>query len=331
MRDDRTEHRKYPLPHAENDLEVDVGRIRHALGEIDGDVEKAKPSVRLTSAFASLFKEEGHEGVLEEDDVLAISEALRKTFFASVDFWELFPAGLPVMWFQPLDKIPYDKGFRICDGTNGTINLLDRFIKSVPTADTEPGSVGGSNSLILTVENMPGHGHGFTGAAHKHTFTGTSHNHTGPSHNHAVSITSGSSGGHTHNFSQSQYENSSSGTSASGSRFEIGYSTGSSGINGAGLLLNLTAIATTWNKPTPTSSCKFVRLTIASNGAHQHAVSGNTGNSGTGNTGSTTAGGTIGNATATGTVGSTGGGQAFDNRPAYYECVFIMKVMKVAA
>jgi len=53
-------------------------------------------------------------------------------------------SGLIVMWHGTIANIP--SGFVICDGNNSTPNLLDRFVQQVPTAATDPGATGGSDS-----------------------------------------------------------------------------------------------------------------------------------------------------------------------------------------
>lgn len=54
------------------------------------------------------------------------------------------PPGSIIMWSGTVASIP--SGFLICDGTNGTPNLLGRFVKGVATAATNPGATGGSTS-----------------------------------------------------------------------------------------------------------------------------------------------------------------------------------------
>jgi hypothetical protein len=47
-----------------------------------------------------------------------------------------------IMWSGTIATIP--SGWVICDGNNGTPNLLNRFIKSVVNASTNPGTTGGA-------------------------------------------------------------------------------------------------------------------------------------------------------------------------------------------
>ena len=53
------------------------------------------------------------------------------------------PAGVIVMWSGTKANIP--SGWHLCDGNNGTPNLLDRFILSVGAA-TEAGGTGGATT-----------------------------------------------------------------------------------------------------------------------------------------------------------------------------------------
>jgi hypothetical protein len=105
------------------------------------------------------------------------------------------PSGVILMWSGTIASIP--SGFALCDGTNGTPNLIDRFIVSVPNAVTNPGATGGSHSTTLTVSQLP---------AHNHTGSGT----TSTTGNHAHSGTTSTNGAHTH--SHAGYHLSSPGT-----------------------------------------------------------------------------------------------------------------------
>ena len=67
-------------------------------------------------------------------------------------------------------------GFLICDGNNGTPNLLARFLEGVATAATNPGTTGGAtNKTTSTAANdnqvVTGSGDAVQVAAHSHTIT----------------------------------------------------------------------------------------------------------------------------------------------------------------
>ena len=92
------------------------------------------------------------------------------------------PAGLISMWSGSIGSIP--SGWYLCDGSNGTPNLTDRFIIGAGSTYAVNG-VGGVSSVTLTTNNMP---------AHTHTATSTV---TDPGHTHttAYQAYTGSGGG----------------------------------------------------------------------------------------------------------------------------------------
>lgn len=66
------------------------------------------------------------------------------------------PAGLIAMWGGVASDIP--NGWNLCDGTNGTPDLRDRFI--VGAGNTySVGDSGGADKVTLTTEQMPQHSH----------------------------------------------------------------------------------------------------------------------------------------------------------------------------
>lgn len=66
------------------------------------------------------------------------------------------PSGIICMWSGSIDTIPV--GWALCDGNNGTPNLLDRFIVGAGSTYAV-GNTGGSNTVTLTVEEIPSHKH----------------------------------------------------------------------------------------------------------------------------------------------------------------------------
>ena len=77
------------------------------------------------------------------------------------------PSGGILMWSGELVNIP--EGFVLCDGTNNTPNMLNRFVRGINTSTTSPGATGGTNNFTLTTAHMPSHTHTFSGSAHNHT------------------------------------------------------------------------------------------------------------------------------------------------------------------
>ena len=67
------------------------------------------------------------------------------------------PAGAVIVWPDTIASIP--SGFVICDGNNGTENLLQKFLQGVATAATNPGATGGSATHTLVTGEIPAHTH----------------------------------------------------------------------------------------------------------------------------------------------------------------------------
>lgn len=67
------------------------------------------------------------------------------------------PSGLIAMWHGLIANIP--GGYIICDGNNGTPNLLARFVQGVATAATDPGATGGEATHTLIEAEIPSHDH----------------------------------------------------------------------------------------------------------------------------------------------------------------------------
>jgi hypothetical protein len=66
------------------------------------------------------------------------------------------PAGLISMWSGSIGSIP--SGWYLCDGSNGTPNLTDKFIVGAGSTYAVNGT-GGANTVTLTTNNLPAHTH----------------------------------------------------------------------------------------------------------------------------------------------------------------------------
>lgn len=128
----------------------------------------------------------------------------------------VFPPGVVVGWAGFVDDLP--EGWALCDGTNGTPNMADKFVVAAgPTRlnnstggqdvrDTEAGgdhAHGGNTGLhVLTVEQIPPHAHSYVGPAIE-DFLGSG---TTPAQYASQVLTTGSAGGgqgHRHAISES--------------------------------------------------------------------------------------------------------------------------------
>lgn len=66
------------------------------------------------------------------------------------------PSGTIIPWYGALGSIP--SGFRLCDGSNGTPDLRNRFLVGAGSSYTL-GATGGANTIALSVAQMPSHAH----------------------------------------------------------------------------------------------------------------------------------------------------------------------------
>jgi len=121
----------------------------------------------------------------------------------------LVPAGVILLWSGSIGSIP--SGWNLCDGTNGTPDLRNRFV--VAAGDTYAvGATGGADSVTLDASQIPGHTHTFSGStnttgAHTHTVAagnssgGSNIITTGNARSNDTSYTTSSAGDHSHTFS----------------------------------------------------------------------------------------------------------------------------------
>ena len=201
------------------------------------------------------------------------------------------------MWSGRIINIP--SGWALCDGRNGTPDLLDRFICSVQGSSTDPGSTGGSTEKTLTTANLPSHNHEFTGLEHKHAI---------PDHVHQFRVNSTSNGDHWHNF---PYMESNNLTFVSKRRDVVWYTTRIQVSNSP------TWRCVSFDDAAPSFLGSVSSLCTNTTGGHTHSVGGQTAATGPRDTV---------NAFSSGSVGLTGSGQSFDVRPKYYALAYIMKL-----
>ena len=78
-----------------------------------------------------------------------------------------------ILWSGSTGNIP--SGFVLCNGSNSTPDLRDRFVVGAGSS-YNPGSTGGSNSVTLSTTQIPSHNH--TTPNHRHSFSGSTNNDT---------------------------------------------------------------------------------------------------------------------------------------------------------
>lgn len=115
--------------------------------EVKDEILNGEPKYRLRDENGDII----YDNVSVEMTTPVVEEGtpLNKAFFDIV-----MPSGLICMWSGT--TIP--TGWLLCDGTNGTPDLRDRFIVGSGSG-YNIGDTGGSDSVTLTVNQIPAHSH----------------------------------------------------------------------------------------------------------------------------------------------------------------------------
>ena len=179
------------------------------------------------------------------------------------------------------------EGWALCDGQDGRPNLLGRFVVGVSSATTDPGGTGGNNTTVLTESQLPSH----------------NHNISLPSVTCSHTLSTTSEGAHTHQVS-SVNKNNTNRLVWGGSSTSLNTAMVASGS--ASRVLTQTSASGPYEGGTYASDKE---LFVSDVGAHYHLISGS-----------------ISRPSINTTTGSKGSGADIDNRPAYYELAYIIKL-----
>jgi microcystin-dependent protein len=216
------------------------------------------------------------------------------TSFVTSGLAALVPTGVITLWSGAISAIP--SGWVLCNGSNSTPDLRDRFVVGAGTTYAV-NATGGANTVTLDATMIPAHTHtvsasGTTSgqsAGHTHTFSGTSSGQS-VTHTHTATV---SDPGHTHVISGGYYK-----APNTGGNLGAGVSSSSTGT---GTDSATTGITVSNGNASSDHNHTYSGTTSAVSGDHTHTV------------------------TVTGTSGSVGGGLAHENRPPYFALAYIMK------
>jgi microcystin-dependent protein len=131
------------------------------------------------------------DSVAQADDHIRLIKAVLKNTFPNLtgavtatqsQLNTPVPVGFIGMWSGSTATVP--TGWALCDGTNGTPDLRDRFIVGAGSTYAV-GATGGANTVTLTTSQIPSHSHDIssvgvtnTVGAHTHAYTDPGHFHT---------------------------------------------------------------------------------------------------------------------------------------------------------
>lgn len=156
------------------------------------------------------------------------------------------PSGGIIMWSGSIASIP--AGWVICDGTNSTPDLRNRFVVGAGDVYAVAGT-GGSDTVTLTTAELPVHNHPGSGSSG-----------SAGSHSHPASGSTGPAGSHSHPYTATNSQNApKDGAGNSVNQGTFGATTGSAGAH---------------THP--------VSVSVSSAGSHSHPVSVSVGNAGSG-------------------------------------------------
>lgn len=113
---------------------------------------------RVTKLENKVADKSDYEDLKTKVDTNITNIATNKTDITNIkneikNLQDAMPVGSIIMFNGKAEEIP--SGWAICDGTNGTPNLIDRFI----LGSTYAGGMGGKSQVTLTVSQLPPHKH----------------------------------------------------------------------------------------------------------------------------------------------------------------------------
>jgi len=130
-----------------------------------GSVEPFDPQMKFDNAYWLSVQVSGEDEMKPRYQIGAAPYAINADMIDGKDSTKIVPSGVIVMWSGTLASIP--SGWHLCDGTNGTPDLRDKFIYGVSSGEN-PGATGGATYHSHNYSNVPRHTHGISDPGHSH-------------------------------------------------------------------------------------------------------------------------------------------------------------------
>lgn len=192
-----------------NTIDPGAGNVR-ATGVTASSVTTSSVTVSSAAVMAGTVTLNGQVGA-GGANYGGVGQVLTSQGAGQAPTWtDSFPSGGIIMWSGSIVSIP--SGWLLCDGTNGTPDLRNRFVVGAGSTYAV-GATGGSDSVTLSEVNLPAHSHTFSGTtstdgAHSHAISGSTFDNGDPG---SLSLTAGggywgdtatgNAGSHAHSFS----------------------------------------------------------------------------------------------------------------------------------
>lgn len=174
------------------------------------NAESFDPNTLGTAALEDVGTSAGNVVQLDASARLPAVDGSQLTGIVSI------PTGLISMWSGSIASIP--SGWVLCDGNNGTPNLMDRFVVGAGSSYAV-GATGGAATVALSATEIPSHTHSFSGSGN-----------TSNSGNHAHNGSTSNTGAHTHSYDRPYDPGTGQGNNPYSAKITAG-TTGSSGAH----------------------------------------------------------------------------------------------------
>lgn len=153
---------------------TDLGTSTDKLGEVYSDnlsvtsIKKPSEGFNVSDIVSKELHKLGFKSVPNGSVSTSTEIVVEKNdnTYAAIPYYDVLPEGSIFVWGLSIDEIPY--GWHICDGTNGTPNLKNRFV--VGTADLT--NIGEISSSTTVTSSYDGETNQTTGSAGTHNHTG---------------------------------------------------------------------------------------------------------------------------------------------------------------